>query len=270
MPQIKEDVTFQPSSVLTASMVPTLRPGAPLPGRRVERLPFAVRVVTDGDSLKRALQIRQAAYQRHVPDFARTMDQPETYDSDPGGLILLAEAKLSGRPIGTLRLQSNRFRPLSLEQSVDLPDWVSGRLIGATRLGVEAGEPGRMVRLALFKAFYLYCLQEQIDWMVVAARTPLDRIYAGLLFCDVFGEKEFRPLAHAQNIPHRIMAFQPGSAEALWRGARHSLYMFMMMTHHPDIDLSAAPSLEWSGTASTVLGQGGGVVMRTGPAWATR
>ncbi len=250
-------------------MVPTLRPGAHLPGHRIERLPFAVRVVTDGDSLKRALQIRQAAYQRHVPDFASTMDQPETYDSDPGGLIFLAESKLSGRPIGTLRLQSNRFQPLSLEQSVDLPDWVSGRLIGATRLGVEAGEPGRMVRLALFKAFYLYCLREHLDWMVVAARTPLDRIYAGLLFCDVFGEREFRPLAHAQNIPHRIMAFQPGSAEALWRGAQHSLYTFMMMTYHPDIDLDSAPSLGWPKPLSAGLRQDG-VARRVDPASAAR
>ncbi len=246
MTQIKENHATESHSHLCATMAPAMNPGGPLPGRQVGRLPFTVRVVADEDALQRALRMRKAAYQRHVPDFASTMDQPESYDSDPDALILLAESKLDGSPVGTLRLQANRFRPLSLEQSVDLPAWVSGRLIGATRLGVEAGEPGRMVRLALFKAGYLYCMRERIDWLVLAARSPLDRIYAGLRFCDVFGEKEFMPLAHAQNIPHRIMAFHPGTAEALWRGAQHPLYTFMALTYHPDIDLSAAPALNWA------------------------
>ncbi|WP_118180506.1 N-acyl amino acid synthase FeeM domain-containing protein [Paraburkholderia phosphatilytica] len=243
MSQIFTNLTARPSTTRSAFTAPAERPGAPLPGRPVGRLPFTVRVVSDEESLSLALRMRKSAYQRHVPDFARDMDQPETYDTDPGGVILLAESKLDRTPVGTMRLQTNRFRPLSLQQSVDLPHWVSGRLIGATRLGVEAGESGRTVRLALFKAFYLYCLREQIDWMVIAARVPLDRIYAGLLFSDVFGEGEFMPLAHAQNIPHRIMAFQPGTAEALWRGARHALYSFMMTTYHPDISLDAAPHL---------------------------
>ncbi|AMM13934.1 hypothetical protein AX768_07290 [Burkholderia sp. PAMC 28687] len=176
------------------------------------------------------------------------MDQPEAYDRDPGGLIFLAEAKLNRAPVGTMRVQSNRYQKLSLQTSVDLPDWVSGRLVGATRLGVETGEAGRMVKTALFKAFYLYCMLEQIEWMVIAARTPLDRQYAAMLFRDVYGEKEFIPLAHAANIPHRVMAFEVATAEHRWREARHPLYDFMVATHHPDIDLSAAPSLNWPGT----------------------
>ncbi|WP_155524192.1 hypothetical protein [Burkholderia sp. PAMC 28687] len=217
-------------------------------GRQEARLPFTIRVVADDDALERALKMRQAAYQRHVPDFARTMDQPEAYDRDPGGLIFLAEAKLNRAPVGTMRVQSNRYQKLSLQTSVDLPDWVSGRLVGATRLGVETGEAGRMVKTALFKAFYLYCMLEQIEWMVIAARTPLDRQYAAMLFRDVYGEKEFIPLAHAANIPHRVMAFEVATAEHRWREARHPLYDFMVATHHPDIDLSAAPSLNWPGT----------------------
>lgn len=223
--------------------------------QREARLPFTVRVVADDEALERALKMRQAAYQRHVPDFARTMDQPEPYDREPGGLIFLAEAKLNGAPVGTMRIQSNRYRRLSLQTSVDLPDWVSGKLVGATRLGVEAGAAGRMVKTALFKAFYLYCMLEKIEWMVIAARTPLDRQYAAMLFRDVFGEKEFIPLAHANNIPHRVMAFEVATAQQRWHEARHPLYDFMVATHHPDIDLSAAPSLNWppaAGSASAI------------------
>jgi len=210
------------------------------------RLPFRIRVVVDDDALERALKIRQSAYMRHVPEFARTMLEPEPYDREPGGLVLLAEAKLDNSPVGTMRIQTNRFRPLAIQQSVDLPPWLDGRLVGATRLAVEAGQAGRMVKTALFKAFYLYCVREGIEWMVIAARSPLDRQYASLLFCDVYGPKEFIPLAHAANIPHRVMAFEVGTAERRWREAAHPLHEFMVMTRHPDIDLSAATSLEWA------------------------
>ncbi|CAB3808579.1 hypothetical protein LMG28614_06837 [Paraburkholderia ultramafica] len=221
-------------------------------GRRAARLPFTVRVVADDEALERALRVRQTAYLRHVPEFARTMDQPEPYDRDPGGLVLLAEAKLDGSPVGTMRIQTNRFRQLAIEQSVELPQWLSGRMVGATRLGVEAGEPGRMVKTALFKAFYLYCMLEGLEWMVIAARTPLDRQYAALLFRDVYGDKEFIPLAHAANIPHRIMAFEVDTAERRWREARHPLHDFMVVTHHPDIDLRAAPALNWPEATDTL------------------
>ncbi|MGA7814932.1 N-acyl amino acid synthase FeeM domain-containing protein [Caballeronia sp.] len=225
--------------------------------RHEARLPFTVRVVADDEALERALKMRQAAYQRHVPEFARTMDQPESYDREPGGLVFLAESKLTRNPVGTMRIQSNRYRSLALQTSVALPEWVAGRLVGATRLGVEAGEAGRMVKTALFKAFYLYCMQEQIDWMVIAARAPLDRQYAAMLFRDVYGEKEFIPLAHAANIPHRIMAFEVGNAERRWHESRHPLYDFMVATHHRDIDLSAAPSLHWPDPARDVRSEPG-------------
>jgi hypothetical protein len=225
---------------------PVAHRGAPLGAQREARLPFRIRVVGNEHALASALKIRKQAYERHVPEFAKTMDQPEQYDRDPGGLVLLAESKLGGNPVGTMRLQTNRFEQLALEKSLDLPNWLSRRLLGATRLAVEAGEAGRMVKAALFKALYLYSMLEGIEWVVIAARTPLDRQYAALLFRDVYGEKEFIPLAHAANIPHRVMAFEVGTAERRWHAADHPLYDFMITTHHPDIDLSEAPSLNWS------------------------
>lgn len=240
-----KSVAIPLAATLPESSGSVAQTGASLKTQREARLPFRVRVVDEEGALESALKIRKSAYERHVPDFARSMDQPEQYDRDPGGLVFLAESKLGRNPVGTMRIQTNRFGPLAMEQSVDLPYWLSGRLVGATRLAVEAGEAGRMVKTALFKAFYLYCMLENIDWMVIAARTPLDRQYAALLFRDVYGEKEFIPLAHAANIPHRIMAFEVGTAERRWHATGHPLYDFMITTRHPDIDLSGARSLNW-------------------------
>jgi hypothetical protein len=74
--------------------------------------------------------------------------------------------------------------------------------------------------------------------MVITARAPLDRQYAALLFKDVFGEREYIPMRHVGNIPHRVLAFEVGTAWARWSAQSHPLLNFMCGIHHPDIDIS--------------------------------
>src|SRR3972149_6130086 len=98
-----------------------------LPGEvpmREERLPFAVKVVRSEEELSRAVHIRQVAYGRHVPEFAKMLSAPEPLDREEGSVVLLAESKLDGSPLGSLRLQSNRYGKLCVEQSVELPGWL--------------------------------------------------------------------------------------------------------------------------------------------------
>ncbi|GAB7533913.1 hypothetical protein BGC_01180 [Burkholderia sp. 3C] len=168
------------------------------------------------------------------------MRQSEPDDYGPNSFTLLAESKSDHSPLGTMRIQTNHAAPLRIAQSVRLPEWISGRMANANRLAVVAGDRGKTVKMGLFKAFYLLCLQEGIEWMVVAARRPLDRQYAALRFRDVFGQNEFIPLAHAMNIPHRIMAFDVGGADQEWREHSHPLREFMMLMDHPDINLNVA------------------------------
>lgn len=205
-----------------------------------ERLPFSVRVVRSDDALQKAVTIRQAAYARHVPAFAAKLGSPEPNDHDQGSLVLLAESKLDGSPVGTMRIQTNRFRKLAVEQSVELPAWLKNRsLAEATRLGVGLGQTGRLVKTVLFKALYFYCVEAGIEWLVIGARSPLDRQYEALLFQDLF-PGQFIPLRHFDNIPHRVLAFEVGTAEKRWAEANHPLYKFMVQTHHPDLDLGDA------------------------------
>ncbi|GAB7533840.1 hypothetical protein BGC_00450 [Burkholderia sp. 3C] len=168
------------------------------------------------------------------------MRQSEPDDYGPNSFTLLAESKHDRSPLGTMRIQTNHAAPLRIAQSVELPEWISGSMANANRLAVVAGERGRTVKMGLFKAFYLLCLREGVEWMVVAARKPLDRQYAALRFRDVFGQNEFIPLAHAMNIPHRVMAFDVGGADQQWREHPHPLREFMMLTDHPDINVNVA------------------------------
>ena len=203
-----------------------------------EVLPFTVRLVRNVTDLVKAVDIRQSAYARHLPEFAETLRVPESTDAQDGVVVLLAESKLDGSALGTMRIQTNRSSPLSLEHSVDLPDWLRVRpLAEAARLGVTDGKSGRLVKTMLFKAFFQYCQQTGIEWMVIAGRSPIDRQYERLLFSDVFPGMGYVPLLHANNLPHRIMSFEVGSAQRRWSEANHPLFDFIFRTHHPDLQL---------------------------------
>jgi hypothetical protein len=218
------------------ALVHASRPGLQHARMPEQTLPFTVRVVRDKAELMKAVQIRQAAYGRHLPEFAQTLKLPEALDLRPGVAVLLAESKLDGAPLGTMRIQTNRFEPLALEQSLVLPPALSTRpLAEAARLGVTGKPVGRMVKTLLFKAYYQYCVQNGIEWMVIAGRAPIDRQYDRLLFADVYPGMGAVPLRHAGNIPHRVMSFDIGSAERRWREAAHPLYDLVFRTRHADI-----------------------------------
>jgi hypothetical protein len=213
-----------------------------------ERLPFTVRLVRNEQDLKKAVQIRQEAYARHMPTVAQTLMAPEPVDTQDGVVVLLAESKVDGSPLGTARIQTNQYQPLALEKSIALPAWLEGRsLAHVSRLGIVQGHAGRLVKLMLFKGLFKYWEQNGIDWAVVAARTPLDRMYQQLLFQDVYPGQGFTPLPHMNDIPHRVMAFEVASAYERWSRAQHPLTKFIFFTNHPDLDISEdAPNVRQS------------------------
>lgn len=203
-----------------------------------QRLPFTVRIATDDHRLQKAVALRHRAYARHVPALGELLRNAEAKDREPGCVVLVAESKLDGEPIGTMRVQTNRYAPLAIEASVALPPSLAHcSLAEATRLGVAVGSLGRVVKTMLFKAFYLYCVAQGIEWIVIGARPPLDRMYEALLFRDLFPGQGCVPLKHAGNIPHRILALDVDGADACWRAARHPMYDLFVHTHHPDIDI---------------------------------
>lgn len=211
-----------------------------------ERLAFSVRLVRSAQDLAKAVNIRQAAYARHMPEFAEKLRQAEPMDSEPGVVVLLAESKLDGTPLGTLRIQSNAHMPLKVEQSVALPRWLRDRpLAEVSRLGIVGGSTGRLVKMVLIKAAYQYCLLDEIEWMVVAARAPLDRQYDQLMFEDLFPEQGFIPMRHGGNIPHRVLGLELDTTQQRWESTDHPMLNFFVHTHHMDIDIQPKLDSLW-------------------------
>ena len=222
----------------TAGYTPLQDSSAQTAIKKKERLPFTIKVVSDPTELAQAVEMRRAAYGRHLPEFAQSMGV-EALDSSPGTVVLLAQSRLDGGPLGTMRIQTNAFSPLAVEQSVCLPDWLRGaRLAEATRLGVTRGAIGRMVKVALCKAYFMFCEQNEVDWVLITARSPLDREYEAMLFEDVYGQNQFLPMTHVGGVPHRVMAKPVGLGRQRWAKVNHPLFGFFFETDHVDIDVS--------------------------------
>lgn len=221
-----------------------LTPDLAMEGNKTERLPFSIRFAKDETEIRKAVSIRHSAYARHVPDLAARLKEPEPYDFEDGVSVLLAESKLDGRPLGTMRLQTNVFHPLALEGSVILPDQFKGAVLAeATRLGVTQERVGRVVTTLLFKAYLMHCMNAGIDWMVITARSPMDKRYEGLLMEDVFPGRGYIPMSHVGNIPHRVMSLEIATLKERWAQVNHPLYDLFFHTSHPDIDVGHADNL---------------------------
>ena len=124
-----------------------------------------------------------------------------------------------------------------MERSVDLPPWLHGASRAeVTRLAVSVGADP-LIRLSLWKASYLFCMAQRLDWMVVGARNEaLIRNYKRLGFVDLFGPDELKPLAHTGGLLHRILAFDNASARQRWCQSKHPLYEFVVETEHAELE----------------------------------
>jgi len=207
--------------------------------QRTEYWPFTLRLASSEQDMAKVLEIRHSAYARHLPEaLSASLRQPEAMDSAAGVVMLLAESKLDGSPMGTMRIQTNRAQALALEQSVQLPQWMQGLpLAEATRLGVSLEGSARLVKVALFKAYYLYCLQAGIRYMVITARAPLDRQYERMLFQDVYPHLGYMPLSHVFDLPHRVLYLDVQNVREQWEEVGHPMLDFMCNTRHPDLQL---------------------------------
>lgn len=236
-----QSVTSSPSLVAQVLNGNFVREAAPA----IERLPFTIRRVQTDEDMRKAVRVRQAAYARHLPAFAMTLGAPEASDYGDDTVVLLAESKLDGSPLGSTRIRNNFQHSLSVEESIALPSWLqSRRLAEVTRLSVGEGRIGKVVKAALLKACVGYCEQNDIEWALATGRAPIDRQYESLMFVDVFADKAPVPLKHVGNIPHRVMAFEIDTIDARWTEARHPMLDFFCRTHHPDIDIGEPAGIQ--------------------------
>ncbi|HJV60273.1 MAG TPA: hypothetical protein VJ743_04965 [Albitalea sp.] len=201
-------------------------------------LSFTIRPVANGIDLRRACEVRAESYGHHVPGWRQSFIEPDTLDHDASATVLLCEDKNTGAAIGTARIQTAQQGPLLIERCIDVPAAMArqGRA-EITRLSAVRGAD-MLVKVALWKATYLYCQATQSRWMIIGARNEaLVRQYRRLGFQDVHPEGQMVPLRHAGGVMHRVLAMDTYAAERNWLERQHGLYDFVFETYHPDIQI---------------------------------
>lgn len=238
--------------MITSAALTITAPGDSIEPKSEERLqaisfPFRIRIVRNEEQLARAVVVRAEAYSRHWPTLTERLRAPELQDRSPDSLILLAESKATGEPLGTMRVDTNLTTDFDLGPSVALPANMANRPTAyVTRLGVKQGSSGSLVKLALFKSLHRFCIAKQLAWMLVGVRPPNDRDYVRLGFSDVNVGGRLVPIPSSGGIPVRVMSFDVMSAERNWRLASNPLYNFMFCSYHPDIEIFSSVSAMWS------------------------
>ena len=207
---------------------------------RRELLPFTVRLSESPQDLCQVVEIRSSAFARHLPSQGAALSKPEADDEYQEVLLLLAERKLDGRVLGSMRLQPNTRRPLRIESVTELPEpYVGSRLVEFMRLGVENGLSGQMVMAALAKASFEICHAADMDYIVAVGRRTTSVIYRSMQFDDVLDGRKVR-VPHAGNLEHSVYCLPIAGADRRWRQNDHALYTFMARTVHPDIAIDFA------------------------------
>jgi hypothetical protein len=168
---------------------------------------------------------------------------PDALDLSPWTVIFLCEDKITGAPIGTMRVQDNSRGgvQVEIEKYLQLPAWLvgSGARCEMSRLVVAPGADP-LVKPALWKAGYLHCMSRAVHWLIVGARKPgLMKQYLYLGAKDMYEDQRMLPMGHGWNLPHRVFVLNIQTAASDWYEQQHRLLRFMVETEHPDIHVAS-------------------------------
>ena len=210
-----------------------------MPAGTSHHLPVTIRVARSDADLRKVLAVRAAAAGGAGAQAANAA--PDTWDLRPNATLLLAESRIDGAALGSLRILANERGRLAIEDRIDLPAALkAGSVAEASRLAVRPGRNATLVRLMLWKAFHRYCLAAQVDTMLIAVREPTAHQYEWLGFRDPqTGPLRFSPDGHGA-ATHRLMTLGVFEAHERSLQGGHPLHDFFFVERHPEIDLLAA------------------------------
>lgn len=157
-------------------------------------------------------------------------------DSSPGCTLLVAK-RLLGEPVGTLRLLDRRLGAIELDSFLQVDDLLNPNkhpVAEATRFCVPRCADSKWVKLALWKAFFLYCQNKGVKTMIISVRKNGARDYRHLLFENLGQAGAYtHPLLGSQ--AHETYAFDVASGPARYLASQHPLYHFFVTESHPQI-----------------------------------
>jgi hypothetical protein len=202
-----------------------------------------VRLVRTEDSLEQAIDVRRESYGRHTPEMETVLRFPERLDLAPEAVVFIASDSSTGRILGSMRVLTNINTPLEFEGAVELPvEYLNTNISLVQRLSIVAGADGAHAKKSLFKAFYLYSLAMQVEWMFLYTPPPRDKLFFRLGFSPVLdGDSVISgPFSDGRSV--RLLALRVWDVEPLWREAIPDWHHFFFKQYTPGIKIFSSVS----------------------------
>jgi hypothetical protein len=215
----------------------------------LEKLDFRIKLLRNDQRLEDAIRVRHDVFNRHHADVEggelETFNQIERKDIQAGCVLLVAESKLDNSILGSVRIETNTNRPLSIEHEVPLPESIRGRHLAIlSRMSVVGGLSGKNVFFALSKAIYLYCLAKQINSALLCCPVDsLSRMYSRFGWTHLYGVSERYKLNENPKLTFSILHWHI----ELLRGVLKEIsgkraHDFLFEKFHPDIEIFSSVS----------------------------
>jgi len=205
---------------------------------KAELLPFQIRLAATAQDIERIAAQRGAAYSRHQPELVKhlALNVPEPDDLRTDVVHIMAET-LEGKLVGSMRLNTNINRPLRFEREFNLPPAFRGKaLLEAGRMTSARGTDGHQVVPALIKFAFEISYHAGIDYLLLIARSPIDRIYRALTFEDVFEGKKVETSAQP-GVPVSLFQIPIAAVDERLRAAGCPFYHFLAETSHSPVSI---------------------------------
>jgi hypothetical protein len=203
------------------------------PEDRVRKeLPWTVSWVRTASEFREALQLRTDAYGRHFSSTELALDE---HDLAENAFILTAREKRTGVLLGSMRVAFGLGRDIEMLSFHPKPEVLDGVRLGeARRLSLKASRSATLVKLSLWKSFWLACVTHDVESLLIAARPPMNDDYRLLLFQEAMqGGVWFEPDSVPN--PHELLILPVLNLEARYRAHSAELHRFMCLLNHPDI-----------------------------------
>ena len=192
-----------------------------------------VRRAISADDFSKVFSVRWQGYKKYFSDESQVVDG---YDYADNCTLLLATDG-DDNPVGTLRLLNSGLGSTEIESFISMKSLLEPYempFVEATRFSVPSHPLSREIKIALKKAFYLYCVANNIDTMLIWVRPSAAREHKSFLFVEA-GEKGnfMHPLLG--NVLHKTLKFGINEARVEWQRINHPLLAFMVEQEHSNL-----------------------------------
>lgn len=177
--------------------------------------------------------VRWEGYRKYFDHPEQVVDQ---YDRQANATVLLAHDG-RGDLLGTMRLLDSRLGKTEVERFLPVHQVLAANrqpYVEATRFSVPHHPLSTAAKIALQKTYYLYCIANQINTMLIWVRMAAAREYRSFNFQDIGEAGAFQhPLLGG--LEHHTLVADLEEIKTRWTNRKHPLLELMLDQHHPNL-----------------------------------